>query len=199
MSASGQTLCHRFYYFHSFKKCHPYFGRKLSICNHTSCNGLFAHWIQDWGRITSHVKDNQSLLLHLSKTEGSSNYRARRYRSCIFVIFKLLVGLYSVANSPSSNRDVCALYVWLPFVWNHGSPPSLYSLFYKSKHLSIHEQLLTFRNSTAMRLLHSVLGTFSMTVYKSPSACNILQTRLPALLFIYLPCITLYLFIYLSL
>lgn len=109
----------------------------------------------------------------------------------------LLVGLYSVANSPSSNRDVCALNVWLPFVWNHGPPPSLYSLFYKSKRLSTHEQLLTFRNSTAMRLLHSALGTFSTTVYKSPSACNILQTRLLALLFIYPPCIPLYLFIYL--
>lgn len=27
VSASGQTLCHRFYYFYSFKQFHPFFGK----------------------------------------------------------------------------------------------------------------------------------------------------------------------------
>ena len=26
VSASGQIICHRFYYFYSFQQCHPFFG-----------------------------------------------------------------------------------------------------------------------------------------------------------------------------
>lgn len=78
VSASGQILLHRFYYFHSFQKFHPFFGMCLFPSVISSGNDVSLHWFQNWRGNASRSCGNSGFLSYLSAPHRPRDYKVNR-------------------------------------------------------------------------------------------------------------------------
>lgn len=87
VSASGQTICHRFYYFYSFRQCHPFYSAPSLFSLTSSCDGLLLHWIENRGRAAARQTNSEGVLSDLSGANRTARNPTRGHRSRTFSRF----------------------------------------------------------------------------------------------------------------
>lgn len=131
VSASAQTICHRFYYYYSFTKCHPFFGIQLYLINiivSMACV-LIASKIEEELRPVSRIlKIFYPMYLHRT----GQNVIDLNETDEVIILFFPFLGISLLEECLDGDRETCSICFWISFLWYYRSSTSLCSVLHKS-------------------------------------------------------------------
>lgn len=131
VSASAQTICHRFYYYYPFTKCHPFFGMllyPLNIIVSMACVLIASKIEEELLPISRILKIFYPMYLHRTEQEILDLNETDEVE---FLFFPFL-GLSLLEKRLDGDGKACSFCFWISFLWYYRSSTSLCSFLYQS-------------------------------------------------------------------
>ena len=130
VSASGHILLHRFYYFHSFQKCHPFFGLfggfLLWIVGMT-CLFIASKIEEELRPVSTVIK----VFYRLYQRRIGQDVTKLTETDPVYVFLLSNVDLSSLAIHINWHRKAGSVHVWVSFIRHNRSPSALHPFLHQ--------------------------------------------------------------------